>query len=397
MSAGTIKQVANTLKSVLETEVMKRTLDRSTDIEGDALDMLEQWGVDLFTRKPRPAVNANGEFQGTDLDLSTFLTALAGRKAVIEIPKYTGLRAATKTEGQRRVGERRFGNIISLYANKEVFTFGVKIKDMSVVETNAEGKETAGVPRNFALLDVEGKWHEGWAKIVFVPSAKENSFMEDKALWTDNTVYFNQFVHKNRWASMYGHPYFQTKALIDRITDQAAFLRTEIARLQAEGIKYPATGEGAKTEWPKSEKVGEEKAIKVKAMEVEIDLPEYTSQYPTLPSTQEALVEATKRRNYWIYNLCPMLTFAVRSVELAYFNFGFVEDGSQSSATSFYKEERMPGWIENAKWERDYQVPRGRTKWNRLVLFQPAVGERGVSIRYRVWDKTERISVKNEE
>ncbi len=57
-------------------------------------------------------------------------------------------------------------------------------------------------------------------------------------------------------------------------------------------------------------------------------------------------------------------------------------------------EEKMPGWIKGAKWERAFRFPKKRTDWNRLVLFQPAVGEMGVALRYRLYEKTERVTVK---
>ena len=52
----------------------------------------------------------------------------------------------------------------------------------------------------------------------------------------------------------------------------------------------------------------------------------------------------------------------------------------------------MPHWLENVKWENDYVVPGKRIKWERLVLFQPGVGKRSVSIRKRNYEKSEIVS-----
>jgi hypothetical protein len=383
------KQIAATLTNILETPLMRAIQDRTQDVEPLALELLNHWSLDLYTRKPGPAANAYGEFVGTDLDLATFLTALAQRGAVIVIPQYKTMRARTQREGERHIGDKRYGNIIRLYANKEVFSFGVQIKDMSVVsQDQVTGRETAGVPRNFTLLDVTGKWHEGWHHIEFSPSAPENEFLNNRQLWTENTIVFRHFVHPNRWQSFYGNPYFQTKAAIERLTDEAKHLQTEIKRLEAAGVRYPATNPGGPKDWPKSEKVTEDHPVKVNAMEVELDLPEPQGEYRKLDTTETELIAAYDRRKRYVNQLVPQLTFAARSVELAFFQHGW-------EASTFHRAEvrteKMPGWIK-AEWQREYTPPGRRNKYNRLILFQPVPGQIGVSIRYRIYSKTERLA-----
>jgi hypothetical protein len=380
------KVVAKSLKTVLDNPVMQDIQNRNVQIEEHAEKMLEEWSLDLYTRKPGPAVNAHGEFQGTDLDLATFLTALSKRKAVIEIPKYESMRANAKREGERHLAGPRNGGIMSLYSNQEAFSFGVRIKDMSVVQTDpVTGVETHGCPRSFTLVSVEGKWHDGWHRIVFSPSAKENAFLTDNKIWSGNTYVVKNFVHPNRWQSFYGNPYFIAKAMVARLKEEASFLRKEIKRLLDSGIKYPTSGEGAKKEWPETESSGESKPISVKAMEVELDLPERSGEYKPLEMTQAALIKASELYRDWTYSLTPSLNFAVRSVEYAFFTNGFKDEKEKT-------EEKMPGWITGATWERNYRFPKKRTDWNRLVLFQPAVGEQGVAIRYRNFEKTERVA-----
>lgn len=376
------KIVAGSLTSVLDNPVMMAIQDRSLSVEEHAQKMLEDWSLDLYTRKPGPAVNANGEFVGTDLDLATFLTALAGRRAVIVLPKYERMRASSKKEGERHLPGPRNGSIMSLYSNQEAFSFGVRIKDMSVVQTDPNGVETHGAPRNFSLISVEGKWHDGWHSIEFSPSAKENDFLKDKNIWTGNTYVVTNFVHPNRWQSFYGNPYFMAKAMVARLKEEAKFLRDEIKRLLEAGVTYPVSGEGAKKEWPQVESTGDSTPITVKAMEAELDLPDRIGEYKPLPNTREALIAATELQRDWTYTLIPSLNFAVRSVEYAFFKHGRTEDG----------KEKMPGWIKGAEWNRGFRFPKKRTDWNRLVLFQPGVGEMGVAIRYRDFDKTERVS-----
>jgi len=239
------KSVAASLTSVLDDPRMVEIQDRTKNVEDLATKMLDEWSLDLFTRKPGPAVNANGEFQGTDLDLATFMTALSIRNAVIVLPSYKGMRASTVREGERRVGTTRNGSIMTLYSNKEAFSFGVRIKDMSIVQTDpVTGQETHGAPRNFSLVDVKGEWHKGWDRIEFSPTAKENDFLRDHKVWTGNTYVVKNFIHPNRWMSIYGNPYFMAKAMVQRLQEEAKFLRDEIKRLQENGTasRNPAKG-----------------------------------------------------------------------------------------------------------------------------------------------------------
>lgn len=78
-----------------------------------------------------------------------------------------------------------------------------------------------------------------------------------------------------------------------------------------------------------------------------------------------------------VYGITPRLRFATRATELAYFKHG---------------EGRFPSWLTDVKWEKGFVFPKKRTAWDRLVLFQPKVGEMGVAIRKREYDKSEIVS-----
>ena len=54
------------------------------------------------------------------------------------------------------------------------------------------------------------------------------------------------------------------------------------------------------------------------------------------------------------------------------------------------KTKGFPGWIQNAKWEENHAIK--RTHWNRLILTQLGVGEKGIALRYRTFQKTERVA-----
>jgi hypothetical protein len=169
-----------------------------------------------------------------------------------------------------------------------------------------------------------------------------------------------------------------TKALINRLSEESKYYFSEVKKMLEEGIKYP---DGAGIEWAASEKIPGKK-IKIQSFEVAIDVPDNNSTYPTYEHNQEMLVELSNRRRFLTYTIIPKLTFATRTVEFAYHKFGKDNNGN----------DKLPTWLENVKWERDYIQTGKRTKWDRMVLFQPGVGEVGVSIRKRVYETTQEVS-----
>lgn len=368
------KHVAKTLKNVLDHPLMVGLMNRSVDPESLINEVKSWWGFDVYSRKPGPAL-VDGIFKGTDLDLACFMSALSDRGAVINIPNYKSMRPKTIKEGQRVISsENRHGPVLNLVANKDVFSFGILIRDAQVVTTDSVGEY-----RTFSLTDPSGEWYDGWQTIQWDPIAKENKFLTENKLWTESQVIFKNFVHPNRWTSFYGQYYFMTKALIDRLTDQAKHYYQEIKRMLGEGVKYPETGEGAKKVWPKSIKEAGNPVI-FKSLQVEIDVPEYIDEYPKFKNTQENLIKLTEDRRRWVNTIIPNLRFPTRCTELAYFKHG---------------ENRMPSWLSGStKWEENYKLKGKKIFWNRLVFLQPGVGQRAVAIRTRIREKSEIMSKK---
>jgi len=377
-----MKEVAQTIKDMVASEAMTTVIDRTSSYE-DVIDIantvVDHWSYDLFKRNPKPALVENGVLKPTDLDLACFMSALAERRAAIVLPKYEGRRAKTITEGERVVSsQNRTGKIIGLVANRDVFSFSVRIEDTNVISSSKNGEDKVGAPRNFMLTDLDGSFWRGWDAIEFMPSAKENEFLEDKNLWTGHTVHFKNFVHPNRWASLYGQYYFLTKALIERLSDQASWFRVNKKRLLDEGIRFPVTGEsGAKKEWPKSTK-GSSRSEKFTAFEAEIDAP-WKGEFGDIPSTQEALVEIERAARLISYSIVPRLRFHARATELAFFQAGMDKKG-------------FPSWIKNAQWESGYVQEGKRKEWNRLVLHQLLPGQTGFAIRFRTFQKSEQVA-----
>lgn len=376
------KKVASTLINILDTDRMQTILNRSEPIQPVIDELMNHWSYDLYTRNPGAAYTEDGVFQGTDLDLACFLFALAERGAVINIPKYTSRRPKQHTEGETVVSaDNRHGKILGVLANKENSSFSIRINDANVITTDSVGNF-----RNFMLVDIDGKWYDGWKTIEFVPSAKENDFLTNKALWTGPSLVFKNFIHPNRWISFYGQHYFTTKVLLDRLTEEAKFLNTQATEMRARGIIIGGGNGGEKKEWPKKTVTGAQESIKIDAFECEVEYPEFLGSFPTdgsgLPeytgTTPSELLKATENRaRNLTYSILPKLRFATRATEYA---FQFYGDSTVTAG------KKMPTWIENTKWESGY-VQKGKKKeWNRLIF------TRGIGLRYRVYQKSEIVA-----
>jgi len=370
------KRIASTLMNVLDNSRMQVILDKSKPIQPVIDDMLNFWSYDLYSRRPGAAYTDDDIFIGTDLDLACFMFALAERGAVINIPKYESRRVSTVAEGEIVTSkDNRHGKILSIISNKENFAFSVRINDANVMTT-----DTVGNFRNFMLVDVDGKWYDGWREIEFVPTAKENDFLTNNELWSGNSVIFKNFIHPNRWISFYGQHYFITKALLDRLEIEAKHIDECIQKMKDRGVRLPPVDV---KEWPKKTVVGEAKTIKIKTLEAEIDYPDISGNWcdatdgliPNFNGKNDVdLMRAMMARKREItYSLIPKLRAATRATEYAFF---FNSDDGN----------KMPVWIENAKWEHGYVVKGKRKEWNRLVFV------RGIGLRYRIWEKSEQVA-----
>jgi len=389
------KQIAETLANILENPVVKTSLDRSSDIEDAVTEVKEAWMVDLDSRNPAPAyketIDGVPVYQGTDLDLFTFINALADRKAVINLPNYERIAPKTVRSDQRLISNKnRHGQILGVVANKETHSFNVRINDYQVVQVQADGRETVGAPRNFALVDYGGEWNDGWHKIEFKPDAKENYFLNTRGLWTGNSVVFKNFVHPTLANAFYGSRYLAAKALGMRVEDEARHYRQEAKELRDDGIKLRGEGSGYKPKvWQHSDARNVE-SIQVENLEAVLVLPEFEGKYPIKAKTQDGDVKeyskmptglkgkqevlrfAEDRAKELSYTVGPQITAATRAVELAYFKHGF----TGPKAPGY---EREPGWA-IPKWQRDYTIGNGRTEWNALKL------NKDVTLAYRIRD-----------
>jgi hypothetical protein len=365
------KIVAKSLKTILEDPGVQCILDRSCNLSDELINEVQGWwGYDLFNRKPSPAYDEYGVFSGTDLDLACFLYSLSGRGAVINIPTYKS-HTQTKLREDQMVTSKanRHGEVLGVGANKIFFSFNVTIMDQNVV-----GEEKVGDFRTFSLTDKLGDWYDGWQRIEFVPTLKENRFITENKLWTGSKIIFKNFIHPNRWTSMFGRHYVITKMLIDRLEDECKFIQAEIKRIQAAGIEFPE-GEGP---IKYSYDYGKGVQKKFPAFETMIFIPdtEIKEDYDFYPTDQEGLVNAYNRRKRLLYGVIPSLRFMTRASEFAHYK----------------HPDRFPAWMRGTKWEEDFTIPGKRIKWQRLKLFQPKVGTQSISILKRSFEKSATVS-----
>lgn len=365
---------AKTVRDVvsLKNEYAQIIMDRSRPItEGFVSALIAQGVMSYSGRNPRPALDLDGNFQTTDLDLLSFLVPLAARNAVIEIPEYANRRQTVRHGDERKVGTNQFGPITSLVSNRQVFSFSIKIHDKTIVTKDDIGDEEIGGYRNYMVVDCNGEIYNGWNKIVLNPNAKENAFLTKKNLLTGNTVYFKHFVHPNRWKSVFGAPHLLKKMLLARIDDEARFYRREIKRLHGLGI-YATSG------FAKKERVvtvrGATKKIAVQTMEMLLTLPKFSGEYKAVPNTAAGLFMAYRRARLLTYTLKLAVQFIVRANEAAFFKFGLNEKGLG----------RIASWLRKCKWVEGKKSPRS-------ALYQVMKFNDNVSLLYRLKTKTERV------
>ena len=365
------KVVAGSLKGLLAQPIVGQVLDRSSDIETAATEVQSWWGYDLMTRRPSPAYDDYGIFKGTDLDLACFMYALAGRGAVINIPYYKGhSQKKTRQDQMLTSAANRHGKLIGVGANKEFFSFNVTIIDENVI-----GQDQVGDFRTFSLTNKIGDWYEGWNRIEFVPTIKENKFLTENSLWTGNQVIFKNFIHPNRWTSVFGQHYVITRLLMDRLEEQAKFCYSEMKRIQAAGISFPE-GEGPASY--DGYDYGESRSETFTAFEMKVFVPaaKFVNTFTPYSKDQAGLVAAYSDRTKFTYGILPKLRFMTRASEYAHFK----------------NPDRFPAWVKNVKWEDGFKIPpRGRTVYQRLKLFQDQVGEHSISLLKRTYEKSVRV------
>lgn len=367
--AKTVKEVVS-----LQNEYAKIIMDRSQPITEELIGALIAQGVLSYEkRNPAPALDQDGNLQVTDLDLLSFLVPLSWRRAVIEIPEYRNHRQTVKRSNERKIGDSSFGPLVNLVSNQRSFAFSVKIHDKSIAVDDGSESEDLGAYRNYMVVDGNGRLYDGWDKIVWKPTAEENSFLKEKGLFTGNSVHFKHFVHPNRWKSVFGAPHLLKKMLLARLTDEAKFYRKEIKRLHGLGI-YCLSGLGKKPK-VKTFRGPTEKRM-IETMEMQLGLPKFTGEYQPVEDTQKGLLDAYARQRILTYRWKPAVQFVVRANEAAFFLYGLKEDG----------KGRVASWLKKCRWVEGKKSPRSK-------LYQIMKLGDEVSLLYRIKTITEHVAV----
>lgn len=349
-------------------------LDRTSDVRAVCDRIAATWRYDLTTRKVGGAYEDDDGVYRTDLDLACYMAAIAEHRGTIVLPEYRTRRAATKTAGEVIISkDNRHGRVIGLTSNADVFSFNVLIEDANVMTADSVGK-----PRNFMLQDLDGTWHDGWKVIRVMPSTPEEKRLFEG---TNGQVSFKYFVHPNRWTSFYGRAYLLAKVAEKRLEDQDRFLKSEAKRIRDALNIVPEP-------WPKTTKVGDETSVKVEAFNAEVDGVVFTGDFEGYPTDQPGLSEISNLRHR-VGELLRTLRFHIRATEFAFYSQSFkpsVGDSPLAWLAGGGFELEQPSWA-RTRWNCGYkESAKARNHWARREC------EAGLSIRFRVWEKTEKVA-----
>ncbi len=379
---GKDKKIADTLLGLREDYVVQSILDKSQNIGSIVNDELDQfrtekdksavkevfdawYDVDFTKRRPAPAYFEGDDgkpiFQGTDLDLFSFLLGLEKRKAVLNVPEYKRMRKANRKDDEIIVSrEHRHGKFNYLKSNQKVHAFSINIIDFQVIKDKGSHQQV-GYPRNFSVVDVFGKWHDGWKVLELRPNVKENDFFVEHGLVdSNNKIQFKYFVHPSLAYAIAGSRYLKSKILNERVKDEMVFYQSLAGTIRAKGIKRPRfySGGNFNIELKRfKDEPKDEKLIKVTPfnLEARIWIPEFSGEYSIMGLDRDKkLIEYSKLPEDYA-DLQNVLTFSeirvkelrkmnylldavIRGVELAAFREGF----------NIYKKEYtlvIPPWF----------------------------------------------------
>lgn len=340
--------------------------DRRALVDQVASFLRSHWSYDLTSRQPPVVDEESGDARWNDL--ACFLTALAERRAIINLPVYKSRRPQQKRSNEHVISaENRHGKILRVVSNKDLFSFGVLVEDLNVIKSDGE-RDSAGALRNFLVMDLDGTWYDGWKAIEFLPNTKENDWLTSGG-WTGNRVMFDAFVHPNRWTAFYGKYYLATKVLVERLEEEAKALRAWLKEHAKEATSSSRPRDGTVTE------SGPSRSVTVAAFEATIEHPLFTGKF-AVPRSIKMARERLSAANDALYPL----RFAVRTTELAFY---------ENAIHRGQSEPLLPSWVKDGpfRWI-GYRKPRSAVQWQSLQMANMP----SVAIRYRIWEKTERVA-----
>jgi len=161
--------------------------------------------------------------------------------------------------------------------------------------------------------------------------------------------------------------------MIERLEEESVVCRAAYKVMLNEGIKFPE--EKGPATYSYGEKIKGVKTI-FNAFEVKLQHSPFSGEYKIPKSNQKNMIELYNRQKMYA-KILNGLRFMTRASEFAHYD----------------SPENFPSWVKNAKWENDYSEKGKRIKWERLVLFQPGVGETAWSILKRTYEKSTEVAV----
>lgn len=367
------KVIPSTIKKLIHGDTFARVLDRAENIDDIYEEALSHWDFSIDERQPGPALydENSGIMQKTDLDMASILGTLLKRNAILVFPDYTGTNTAKSGSSK---GQKRQGALKSLVSNQEFFSFSVGIEDMSVLSTQNGGK--LGAPRTLHVIGKDGEWHPTHSGIDFVPTAEEAAFIEDFKIATKGSVVFENFVNPRRWGSFYGQHYLISKAILQRLQEEAQY-HAEIAKrcvstsTSTGGLKAEhESGSGASGANLRQER------LECPVFEAEVQVPYHGAFTPIVdPEVAKARVSAIR------YRMAPALQFPLRATEYAFYRHLGEGVAKGVAGAEVDNAAGFPNWMKNVRWNTERS---GRIATRRLVYSQLLPGQQGVSLAYRI-------------
>ncbi len=334
-------QVAKTIHAVAEAKhpLVHAIINREFQLNREFVAaVMGQSQFSWHGRRPKPAVDSEGRFRKTNLDLLSLLTELYKRQAHIELNAYENQLPWRAYAGEQHVGgTKRFGPIVGLTSHRDHLSFSVRINDLSIVSTK-NGEPTAGAARNYMLADYFGRWHAGWHGLSWQMNEAEAAYLKRrKLLSVDGSVDFEDYIHQNRRQSIYGAPYLMLKLLWQRIEDELAFYEAELKRLQSAGVECP-TELGAESKYLIAS--GDSTSIEVPVFRMKVSGLKFVGQYTSV-LTDEVGYRLTHRMiRFLMHELRPIVQFMVRADEAAFYRFAM-------------EQSFKAHWVRNNTWVFD--------------------------------------------
>jgi hypothetical protein len=265
------------------------------------------------------------------------LVELYKRSADIRLNGYENQLPWKARAGEQRIGNQKpHGQIVDLISHQKHLSFSVRIKDMSVLKSDA-GEPTLGATRSYMIADHAGNWSPGWHGFDWGKTDDELSYLNRRSLLIDGKVQFNDYLHQNRRQSIYGAPYLLLKLLWQRLEEEISFYEAELKRLEQHGIAAASKTVDYNTSCLA---VGDSRSVEVPVFTMQVKGPQFRGEYASYKATDLGYAQSKERLHQLRDVLRPMVQFVVRADEVAFYRFG-LEQGFISS------------WIKGTDWSYD--------------------------------------------